>query len=70
MSFNHTISRILNVLITVNGQGFFKPMKDRDIFTLMQTYLNVSLVEKKLTDFNQYSEKTPFIIECHYHLGG
>ena len=70
VSFYHTISRILNVLISLNGQRSFKPMKDRDIFTLKQTYLNVSLVEKKWTDFNQYSERTPLIIECHYHLGG
>ena len=59
VSFYHTISRILNVLISLNGQRSFKPMKDMDIFTLKQTYLNVSLVEKKWTDFNQYSERTP-----------
>ena len=43
------IGKILNVLLFSIGKGSFKPMKDRNTLTSKYMYLNVSLVEKKLT---------------------
>ena len=50
--------KIFNVLQSLNGRIASRPMRNIETFPSKQMYLYLSLVKKKVADFNHYKDRS------------